>query len=96
VRYLLLGNPEVPVTAETLFCIVDPLRPAGLTGEVRLRLKRPAIQVSATFRLPELLEDTASSVLVVALLATVAARLNYFIPRCRPAQPTMNAPLTHG
>src|SRR5215203_2477753 len=62
---LLLGNPETPVTAETLFCIVDPLRPAGHTGEVRLRLKRPAIQVSATFRLPDLLEDTESSVLVV-------------------------------
>src|SRR5215203_6046414 len=96
VRYLLLGNPKAPVAAETLFCIVDPFRPTGLTHEVRLGLNRPAIQVSTTLRLPDLLKDIASLVLVVALLATMTARLYGFIPRCHLARPTMNPPSTCG
>ena len=54
---------------------------AGLTPEVRLRLNRLTIEVSAVFRLFDLFEDAASLVVIIALLATVAARLNDALPR---------------
>jgi hypothetical protein len=72
----LLGNPKAPVAAETVYGIVDPFRAAGLTLEVCLRLNRLIIQVSAVLRLSDLLKDAASLVFIIALLATVAARLN--------------------
>jgi hypothetical protein len=88
----LFGNPKAPVAAETVYGIVDPFRLAGLTPEVRLRFNRPTIQVSAVLRLSDLLKDAASLVLIIALLATVAARLNDSLPRGFLAEPNMISP----
>ena len=60
---------------------------------MRLRLDRLPIQVSAVFRLANLLKDTASLVNIDAFLTTVGARLDVFIPLCFLGRLTTKAPL---
>jgi hypothetical protein len=89
-RCLLLGNPEATVAAAPVNDIIDPLGPAGYTPEVRLGFRCPAVQVSAVLRLPDLLKDTDSLVLIVAVPAAVSARLNDSLPRRFLAKPDTN------